>query len=85
VTTEAKVKTDMNTVERLKEEAATRAAKASWRENGHRLIWCGRNEDGSFTFRNTVSATSRGPKIGETESARLLAEEGPWLRPTLHP
>jgi hypothetical protein len=78
-----KVKTAIDTVEQLKDEAASnpRPAKASWRENEHRLIWCGVNGDGTFTFRNTTSATKAGPKISETEAARILADEGPWMRP----
>lgn len=73
---------NIDTVDRLKAEAAANeGAKASWRENDCRLIWCGDNGDGTFTFRNTTSPTNKGPKIGEAEAARYLAEGGPWLRP----
>jgi hypothetical protein len=70
-----------DTIEQMKAEASSARAKASWRENEQRLIWCGLNDDGSFTFRNTTSATSKGPRISETEAAKFLAAEGPWLRP----
>jgi hypothetical protein len=72
----------MDTVEALKAEAELKpVGSGSWRENGARLIWCGRDADGSYTFRNTVSAYNKGPKIAESEAARILASEGPWLRP----
>jgi hypothetical protein len=72
----------MDTVEQLKKEAANLdVGKGSWRENEQRLIWCGRETDGTFTFRNTTSPTSKGPKIAEAEAARLLGAEGPWQRP----
>jgi hypothetical protein len=75
------VKTGTDTAEALKAEATAARSKASWRENEQRLIWCGSNDDGSFTFRNTVSAINKGPKISEAEADRLLASEGPWMRP----
>lgn len=78
---ETEVKT-ADTIENLKAEAsANERAKASWRENEQRLIWCGANDDGTFTFRNTTSATSKGPKISEAEAATLLSAEGPWIGP----
>lgn len=69
----------MDTVAQLKAEATEKGV--SWRENDERLIWCGRNDDGSFTFRNTTSAVKSGPKITETEAAKFLAEGGRWIRP----
>jgi hypothetical protein len=74
----------MDNVEALKREArnALSLAKASWRENDRRLIWCGYNGDGTFKFCNTTSATRAGPTISEAEAARYLSEEGPWRRPS---
>lgn len=66
----------------LKREADNLAVgHGSWRDNGTRLIWCGRNADGTYTFRNTTQALSRGPRISEKEAERFLAEEGPWHGP----
>lgn len=72
----------MDTVEQLKAEAAQlREGQGAWRENEHRLIWCGRKGNG-FVFHNTTSATHAGPIISEKRAAEYLASGGPWMRPS---
>lgn len=72
----------MDTVEAMKREADQLETGGTWRENDVRLVWCGKDASGSYTFRNTTSAISKGPIISEAHAARLLAEEGPWRSPT---
>jgi len=61
----------MDEISVLKAEATAKGA--SWRETGERLIHCRRNDDGTFTFRNTTDAYKRGPIISEAQAVAYLS------------